>query len=83
MLSSIPAEKIYDGREVPCSIKHGAIISRAVGLAAGDYFVLINGHDPVPLRYQLNAEYPDQFSWDYVERSPDVFAVRIGRTKVA
>lgn len=83
MLSSIPAEKIYDGREVPCSVKHGQIIQRAAGLAAGDYFVLINGHDPVPLRYQLNAEHPDQFSWDYVQQGPDAFAVKIGRLKSA
>lgn len=83
MLSSIPAEKIYDGREVPCSIKHGQIIERAQGLATGDFFVLINGHNPVPLRYQFNAEHPGQFSWDYVQEGPDVFAVRISRIKQA
>jgi len=79
MLSTIPAEKIYDGREVPCSVKHGQIIERALSLASGDYFVLINGHNPVPLRYQLDAEHPGKFSWEYVQEGPDAFAVRIGR----
>ncbi|MFT3781901.1 MAG: DUF2249 domain-containing protein [Nibricoccus sp.] len=83
MIPNIPAEKIYDGREVPCSVKHGQIIARATGLASGDYFVLINGHNPVPLKYQLNAEYPGQFSWDYVQEGPDAFAVRIARIKAA
>ncbi len=81
MLSSIPVEKIYDGREVACSVKHGQIIARAQCLATGDFFVLINGHNPVPLRYQLDAEHPGQFSWEYVQEGPDVFAVRISRIK--
>jgi len=83
MLSTIPAEKIYDGREVPCSIKHGQIIGRAQSLATGDFFILINGHNPVPLKHQLNAEHPGQFSWDYVQEGPDAFAVRISRLKQA
>ena len=81
--SSIPADKIYDGREVPCSIKHDAIVQRAVGLTTGDYFVLINGHDPVPLRDQLATGHPGQFSWTYVQKEPDAFAIRIDRLKSA
>jgi uncharacterized protein (DUF2249 family) len=83
MLATIPAEKIYDAREIPCSIKHGQILSRAQALALEDFFVLINGHNPVPLKYQLNAEHPGQFSWDYLQEGPDAFAVRIGRIKQA
>lgn len=82
-LSTIPAEKIYDGREVSCSIKHGQIVERALGLAAGDFFVLINGHDPVPLRDQLATAHPGQFSWTYVQNAPDAVAVRIDRLKKA
>jgi uncharacterized protein (DUF2249 family) len=33
-------------------------------LKTGDYFVLINDHDPVPLRYQFEAEFKDSFAWD-------------------
>jgi uncharacterized protein (DUF2249 family) len=82
-LSSIPVEKLYDGREVPCSIKHGQVFERALGLTSGDYFVLINGHDPVPLRDQLFVGHPGQFSWIYLQKEPEVTAVRISRLKTA
>ena len=29
--------------------------------------------------YQFDAEYKDQFTWDYLEEGPDVWRVRIGR----
>lgn len=38
---------------------------------------MLNDHDPVPLRYQFNAEFPDAFSWEYVERGPEDFRVKI------
>jgi len=41
--------------------------------------VLVNDHDPKPLYYQLAAEHPDRFSWDYLEAGPEAWRVRIGR----
>jgi uncharacterized protein (DUF2249 family) len=73
--------KVMDVRPIPCSIKHGLILKTWFDLAAGDYFILLNDHDPVPLRYQFEAEFPGAFSWDYVERGPEDFRVKI--TKVA
>ncbi len=72
-------DDVFDGREIPCRVKHALIIQRCVQLAVGASFVLVNDHDPVPLRYQIFAEYPDCFGWDYVEQGPDVFRVRITR----
>ena len=43
----------------------------------GQHFILLNDHDPVPLRYQFEAEFADAFSWEYVERGPDDFRVKI------
>ncbi|TIV25082.1 MAG: DUF2249 domain-containing protein, partial [Mesorhizobium sp.] len=48
-------------------------------LAPGRKFVLVNDHDPKPLYYQLEAEHPQQFSWTYLERGPEVWRVEIGR----
>jgi len=39
----------------------------------------VNDHDPKPLRYQFEAEHRDAFTWDYLERGPRVWRVRIGR----
>jgi uncharacterized protein (DUF2249 family) len=75
------AEEVFDGRDIPCRVKHGLIIQRCVQLAVGTSFILVNDHDPVPLRYQLYGEFPESFRWDYVENGPEVFRVRI--TKIA
>jgi len=48
-------------------------------LGAGENFVLINDHDPKPLRYQFEAEHSREFSWDYLEEGPEVWRVRIGK----
>jgi uncharacterized protein (DUF2249 family) len=50
---------------------------------AGDSFVLVNDHDPKPLYYQLEAEYPRQYSWTYVESGPQVWQVEIGKLRNA
>lgn len=59
--------------------RHRTIFATWQGLAAGKSFVLINDHDPKPLYYQLEAEYPKQFSWTYLERGPQVWRVEIGK----
>ncbi len=75
------ADKVMDVRPIPCSVKHGMIIQRWFNLAVGDYFILLNDHDPVPLRYQFQAEFPGTFAWDYVEQGPTDVRVKI--TKLA
>jgi uncharacterized protein (DUF2249 family) len=48
-------------------------------LEAGTTVILVNDHDPLPLRYQLEATRGDRFSWDYLESGPKTWKVRIGR----
>ena len=43
--------------------------------------MLVNDHDPKPLRYQFEAEHAGQFTWDYLGAGPDVGRVRIGRAR--
>jgi uncharacterized protein (DUF2249 family) len=59
--------------------RHQKIFELVDQLAPGGKFVLVNDHDPKPLYYQLEAEHPQQFSWTYIERGPDVWRVEIGR----
>lgn len=72
---------MLDVRETPCSIKHGLIIENYIRLGVGEHFVLRNGHDPVPLRYQFEAEFPGTFTWEYVHRMPEDVAVKISKIK--
>jgi uncharacterized protein (DUF2249 family) len=70
-------DRMLDVRQTPCSIKHGLILQTFSALAVGDHFILRNGHDPVPLRYQFDAEFPRAFTWEYVHRRPEDVAVMI------
>ena len=80
-MPEIGPDKMLDVRETPCSIKHGLILQTFINLGVGDYFILRNGHDPVPLRYQFEAEFPGNFSWDYVHRQSGDVAVKITKVK--
>ena len=48
-------------------------------LRPGTGFVLVNDHDPLPLRYQFEAQYPAAFTWEYLQAGPAKWRVRIGR----
>jgi uncharacterized protein (DUF2249 family) len=51
-------------------------------LAVGDYFILLNDHDPVPLYYQFSAEFPGAFTWEHLEKGPADFRVKITKLKL-
>jgi len=79
--SIIGADKVMDVRPIPCSIKHGLILRTWRDLPVGDHFILLNDHDPVPLRYQFEAEFPNTFTWDYLERGTDDFRVKLTKLR--
>jgi len=68
-----------DVRPIPCSIKHGLILRTWYELPVGDHFILLNDHDPVPLRYQFEAEFGKAFTWEYLERGPADFRVKVSK----
>lgn len=59
--------------------RHETIFATVAALLPGEAFVLVNDHDPKPLRYQLDAEEPGQIEWTYLAEGPEVWRVRIGR----
>ncbi len=52
-------------------------------LPVGDHFILLNDHDPVPLRYQFEAEWPGAFAWEHLEKGPEDWRVKITKLKSA
>ena len=68
-----------DVREIPHGRRHPRIFGTYARLAPGESFVLVNNHDPKPLRREFQATYPGQFGWDYLETGPDQWRVRIQR----
>jgi uncharacterized protein (DUF2249 family) len=65
--------------EYPPHQKHKVIFQTFDGLKPGEAMLLVNDHDPQPLRYQFELERPGIFSWEYIERGPETFRIRIGR----
>ena len=68
-----------DVRTIAPRERHARILAAWHALATGQSLDLVNDHDPSPLYYQMQAEMPGQFSWDYLERGPEVWRVRIAR----
>lgn len=68
-----------DVRVLPPREKHPAIFRAFDRLSSGESLLLVNDHDPRPLRYQFAAERPGTFDWAYEAEGPDVWRVRIGR----
>jgi uncharacterized protein (DUF2249 family) len=68
-----------DVRVIPPREKHPAIFHTFDALASGGSFILVNDHDPFPLRYQFEAERAGEFGWEYLEQGPVVWRVAISR----
>ena len=70
-----------DVRVIPPRERHPLIFTRLDALATGEALLLVNDHDPKPLRYQLMAERPEQFNWEPQEKGPEEWKIRISRVK--
>ena len=75
------ASAVFDVRPIPGRVKHAQIFQRWFDLSVGQHFVLLNDHDPVPLYYQFEAEYAGAFAWEYLERGPEEFRVKITKLR--
>jgi len=68
-----------DLRDTPRPQRHPIIFDVFDRLKEGDSFVLVNDHDPQPLKRQMERMREGQVDWEYVERGPDSFRIRITR----
>ncbi len=65
--------------EYPPQLKHKTIFAAYNDLQSGEAMLLVNDHDPVPLRFQFEAMHPGEFTWEYLEQGPATFQVKIGK----
>jgi len=74
-------EKQLDVTKIPPPKKHPTIFETFENLNKGEAFIILNDHDPKPLRFQFAAEHGSEaFSWEYLEQGPEAWKVRIGKT---
>ncbi|WP_406047127.1 DUF2249 domain-containing protein [Kribbella sp. NBC_00889] len=70
---------VIDVRRIARGGRHPRVFARYARLAPGEAFILVNSHDPKPLRREFEAIHPGAFSWDYLQAGPEEWRVRIGR----
>lgn len=74
-------EAELDARVLPKTVRHQTIFATFAELAAGESFVLLNDHEPEPLRQEFEREHPGSYDWEYVEKS--VERGGLWRTKIS
>ena len=77
--SAAVGDAALDVRALAPVQRHEKIFATYGALGVGTAFVLVNDHDPKPLRYQFDAQHAGHYSWDYVEAGPEIWRVRIAR----
>lgn len=70
-------ETELDVRPLPKPERHPRIFAAFDALEVGQSFVLISNHEPKPLRHEFEVDYPGGFGWEYDQRGPDRWRVRI------
>lgn len=74
-----PYAATVNATEYPPPLKHKVIFETFDHLQPSESMLLVNDHDPIPLRYQLQAMYPGSFEWEYIEQGPVTFQVKISK----
>jgi uncharacterized protein (DUF2249 family) len=73
------SQRILDVRVIPPREKHPTIFHTFAFLKPGESFVLVNDHDPKPLRSQFELQHAGEFGWEYLEQGPSLWRVEISR----
>jgi uncharacterized protein (DUF2249 family) len=68
-----------DLRPIPHGRRHGLVFAAFDQLAESESFVIINDHDPAPLRMQMEFMRHGELNWEYLQRGPEDFRVAIKR----
>lgn len=74
-----PAVSEIDVRTIVPHERHRHIFGRLDALAPRAALCIVNDHDPVPLRLQLESRAPGQFAWTYLQAGPDLWRVQISK----
>ncbi|HLS71899.1 MAG TPA: DUF2249 domain-containing protein [Chitinophagaceae bacterium] len=71
----------FDLRPYEPTQRHEMFYDAFEDIKPGEAFEFINDHDPLPLYYQMEAESKDPFKWEYLEKGPEKWKVRVIKIK--
>ena len=72
-------EKIINVQELAPQLRHQTIFDTFNGLKEGEYLIIHNNHDPQPVYYQLIELRGNIFSWEYLEKGPEWWDIKVTR----
>ncbi|HEX8834683.1 MAG TPA: DUF2249 domain-containing protein [Abditibacteriaceae bacterium] len=75
--------RTIDVRPIPKPQRHPLIFDVIEVLAVGESVVILNDHNPIPLRGQVETLYGRQFAWCYLEEGPEIFRLQFTRREPA
>ncbi len=73
------ASAILDVTSIEAHLKHSTIFEYFNALEPGEGFIISNDHDPRPLYYQLLSQHGNIFTWEYLEKGPQKWMVKIAK----
>lgn len=73
------AKNELDLRPLPRPERHPLVFAAFDRLRVGESFVLVNDHDPQPLRTQIERMREAEMDWEYLEHGPETFRIRVTR----
>lgn len=71
----------FDLRPFPPTERHEMFYKAFADIGPGEAFEFTNDHDPKPLYYQMEAESKEPFRWEYLEKGPEDWKVRVIKVK--
>ena len=75
-------DKVLDVRDVACAIKHGVIVRIWLEVPVGDYFILLNHRDPLPLFEQFSEHWGGAFTWELLVKKPGEVRIKITKLRL-
>jgi uncharacterized protein (DUF2249 family) len=73
------ADNELDVRQLRKPDKHPTIFAVYADLPVWESFVLVNNHDPKHLHEEFEADHAGSYGWEYLEKGPTVWRIRISK----
>ncbi|AGC61064.1 hypothetical protein MULP_01044 [Mycobacterium liflandii 128FXT] len=68
-----------DMRRLPKTDEHPIAFATYADLPVGGSFVLVSNHDPQCLHEEFEADYAGSYQWEYVQKGPTDWRIRISK----
>jgi uncharacterized protein (DUF2249 family) len=63
--------------------RHQKLLKLFKDMPVDDSFIFINDHDPKPLYYEFRSTYGNVVGWEYLQREPEAWKVKVTRTEAS